>query len=415
MPQLRDEAAKRAQLARMKRIATALLVVAVVVYLVARALVGRFPWLDPVRAMAEAAMVGGLADWFAVTALFRHPLGLPIPHTAIVPTRKDQVGRSLGNFVQRNFLTREVIAARLRNVHAGESLARWIADPDNARLIARHAARALASGAQVLRDEDVQRFIDGAVERRLHALRVAPLLGRLLALVTTDDRHQEILNEAVRLIARGVAEHRWLIREKIAAESPWWIPEAVDDRIHEKVVGAIQRTLDEVRDDPEHPLRARFDEALRDFIVRLDEDPRVIERAERIKEDLIASDAMRRFSASLWTDAKAALVRYAENPEHYPPGTIERALTSLGDALLADPALIQRVDDAIVDVALYLVTRYQDEVGRIIEQTVQSWDPELTSQRIEVAIGKDLQYIRINGTVVGGLAGLGIWLVSRFF
>ena len=411
-----NEAERQLRLTRMKRLAGGLLVLSSIVFIVARVLEPAHPWLGFVRAAAEAAMIGGLADWFAVTALFRHPLGIPIPHTAIIPAKKDQVGRTLGGFVQKNFLARDVIAGRLRGLKIAERLALWLREPENARTISRQAATAIARALPLLEDDDVQRLIDGTVASRIRGTEVAPLLGKLLSLVTAGDRHQELLDEAIRLAARAVAENHDLIRDRIAAESPWWVPTRVDDKIHEKVVGSIERTLSEIRDDEGHPLRIRFDNALHEFIDRLQYDPAVIQRAEQIKNDTLDDDAVRRFSLSLWADAKEALVRYAERTttpgEPGKPNALERGLTTIGEALLSDSALLEKADDAIVNAALAVVDKHQDEVGALIASTVAAWDPEVTSQRIELAIGRDLQFIRINGTVVGGLVGLGLYTIS---
>lgn len=408
-----DEAERQARLDQMKRRATWLLVAAAVIYVVSRLLEIHHPWAGFIRATAEASMVGGLADWFAVTALFRHPLGIPIPHTAIVPSRKDRVGRTLGAFVQRNFLTREVIGGRLRGLQIADRLARWVAEPENASTIARHAGTSLAAAAQVLRDEDVQSLIDRSVANRIRSTRVAPLAGKLLSVVTEGGRHQELLDEAIKLLARAVEENSDLIRERVERESPWWVPTAIDDRIYRKIVSGIERTLIDVRDDPYHPLRERFDAALREFVERLQHSPQTAARAEALKQELLDTDAVRQFSASLWVDAKAALLRYAENPGQATAGTLERALTTFADTVLNDPALLQKVDDVIVEVAVFLVARYQDDVADLIAHTVQNWDAEATSQRVELAIGRDLQFIRINGTIVGGLAGLVIYSISR--
>jgi uncharacterized membrane-anchored protein YjiN (DUF445 family) len=396
----------------MKRRATGLLVLATIVYFATRFLESRYPWLGFLRAMAEASMVGGLADWFAVTALFRHPLGIPIPHTAIIPARKDRLGRTIGNFVQRNFLTREVIAGRLKGLHIGERIAAWIAQPENARTIAKHSATAVAAGAQMLKDDEVQAWIDRGLEDRIRQTRVAPIAGRLLSVVTEDNRHQELLNEAIVLIARTVEQNRDLIRERVHRESPWWVPTAVDDKVYRKIVSGIERTLVEVRDDPEHPLRRRFDEALRTFIQNLQHSPQTAAKAEEIKSELLDADAVRRFSASLWVDAKAALIRHAEKADYVEGGAIERALSAFGNAVLADPELVKKLDDFVTDVAVFLVDRYQQDIADLITHTVQNWDAEVTAQRIELAIGRDLQFIRINGTLVGALAGLLIYLIS---
>ena len=409
-----DEATKRKQLARMKGRATGLLLVATAVWIASSLLVSRYPWLAYVRATAEASMIGGLADWFAVTALFKHPMGIPIPHTAIVAARKDQIGRSLGNFVSRHFLSRDVLVTRLSSLHVAEHLAKWLAVPENSRTLARHAATGLANGARMLADEDVQELIDRVIEERIRKTEVAPLLGQMLSLLTAGDRHQELLDEAIGLLARAVDQNQELIRERIEEESPWWVPGMVDDRIHRKIVTGLDHTLTAVRDDPDHPLRRRFDDALANFVRKLNESPEVRARAEKIKLEILDREAVRRFSSSIWDDAKAALFRYADAPNAFAPTAIERGLVSLGEAVSRDEALLARIDALIADVALHLVDRYQGEVAQLIAQTVTSWDPEVTSDRVELAIGKDLQFIRINGTIVGGLAGLAIYVLARF-
>jgi uncharacterized membrane-anchored protein YjiN (DUF445 family) len=415
MQMLHDEATRQAQLDSMKRRATLLLVAATVIFIVARILEGRFAWLTIVRVTCEAAMVGGLADWFAVTALFRHPLGIPIPHTAIVPSRKDRVGRTLGAFVQRNFLTREVIEYRLRAAEVGRRLAEWLAEPENARKISRNVASAMSSGAEMLRDEDVQEVIDRSLAKRVRSMHLAPLLGKVLAVMTEDDRHQEVLDEVIQLASRTVNENSDLIRERIEQETPWWIPSAVDEKIFKRVLGAIQRLLAELSADRFHPLRERFDTSLHSFVDRLNTSPEFAARVDAWKEDFLDNEAARRFSASLWQEGKEALARYAADPESKAPSVIEQALTTFGQKAVDDPELLAKIDEFAVDIAVFLVARYQDEVADLIASTVASWDPELTSRRVELAIGRDLQFIRINGTLVGGLAGLLIYLISNSF
>ncbi|ODT02619.1 MAG: hypothetical protein ABS52_13265, partial [Gemmatimonadetes bacterium SCN 70-22] len=329
-----DEAQRVARLRRMKAWALALLVLATVVFTVARYYEAQYPWLGIVRATAEASMIGGLADWFAVTALFRHPLGIPIPHTAIIPARKDRVGQTLGAFVQKNFLNRDVIVAKLHTLNAAERMAQWMVEPGNARRIARQLARALAAAANVLRDEDVQEFISKAVVNRVRTTQVAPLLGKALSVLTAGNRHQALLDDAIRLLARGISENQDLIRERVEQESPWWIPGAIDDKIAGRIVRALENTMQAVHADPNHPLRQRFDAAIDEFIVKLQASPEVILKAEQIKEDLLHADTVRQFSASLWADAKASIARHAEHPEGFDPETIERGLTAFGNAIL---------------------------------------------------------------------------------
>jgi uncharacterized membrane-anchored protein YjiN (DUF445 family) len=390
-----------------------LLAGATVLFVITRAFESRYPWLGYIRATMEAGMVGGLADWFAVTALFRHPLGIPIPHTAIVPSKKDRVGRTLGAFVQRNFLTREVIEFRLRSLQIGKRLAEWLADPVNARTISRNAAVALSSAAQMLRDDDVQEVIDRSLAKRVRSMHLAPLLGKVLSVMTEDDRHQEVLDEVITLASRTVNDNSDLIRQRIEQETPWWIPSAVDEKIFKRVLGAIQRLLSELSADKDHPLRGRFDDALHRFIDRLNTSPEFAERVDAWKEEFLDNEAARRFSLSMWEEAKDALARYAAHPGPATPNAIEGALVTFGQKAMEDPELMAKIDNFAVDVAVFLVARYQDEVADLISSTVAAWDPELTSRRVELAIGRDLQFIRINGTIVGGLAGLLIYLLSK--
>jgi uncharacterized membrane-anchored protein YjiN (DUF445 family) len=269
------------------------------------------------------------------------------------------------------------------------------------------------AAAESLRDDDVQSMIDEAILERIKTARVAPFIGRGLSLMTADNRHQELLDEAITLAAKAVTENEDLIRRRIEAETPWWVPGVVDDRILRKVVSGMERTLSEVRDDPNHPLRERFDAALRRFIENLHSSPEVMARAEQLKEELLSADAVRHFSASIWTDTKAALVRRAERAEETDVDTISNGLARLGTAILDDPELLERVDGWLRNGVLGLVERYQSEVSGLISHTVRGWDPTATSRRIELAIGRDLQFIRINGTIVGGLVGLILYAIAR--
>lgn len=410
-----EDAERERALRRMKGWATGLLVLATVVFLAAKLLESRYPWLGIVVATAEASMVGALADWFAVTALFRHPLGIPIPHTAIIPARKDRVGVTLGAFVQRNFLNKEVIGMRLAALRPAERLATWLMEPDAVRSVARQLARGVSAGANVLRDEDVDHLIGHALLERIRQTPVAPLLGRFLALLTADNRHQALLDQVIRLTAKGLSENQDLIRQRVDKETPWWVPGAVDEKITKRIVEALEATMRDVQEDPGHPLRQRFDAAIDDFIVRLQASPEVILRAERIKDEVLNAQAVKQLSGAIWRDTKAALTRYAESPDEVNTEAIERGLRGIGQAIQSDPALMQKIDRWIIEAAIAVIERYQDEVGQLIATTVQRWDPVATSRRIELAIGRDLQFIRINGTLVGGLAGMLLYLVARLF
>src|SRR5688500_8320139 len=355
--QIVDDAEKKKQLTHMQRLATGLLVLACLIFLLTHLLEPRYPWLGWIRATAEAAMIGGLADWFAVTALFRHPLGIPIPHTAIVPNRKDQVGRILGGFVQRHFMSPEVVAVKLRSANVAEHLADWISDEAHARAVARQAAVGLAAIAQATQAESVHELVEGAVARKVEKTQAAPLLGKALSVVMADNRHQEIFDEAIKLLARAVHDNREFVRQRIDQESPWWIPEPLDDKIADKIVKAIDRTLTQLRDDPKHPMRARFDQALREFIERLQTEPKVIARAEAMKRDFLDDDAVRNFVGSLWDDLNEALVRLPNKPESKGLDAVARGIMAFGPAVKDDPELLAKINDWIIEVSAHLVER----------------------------------------------------------
>lgn len=411
-----DDEVRRVRLVQMKRVATTMLVVVAAVFIVARIFEAQVPWLGYVRAFAEAAMVGGIADWFAVTALFRHPLGIPIPHTAIVPSRKDRIGTALGNFVQRNFLTREVVESKLAAMKLGERGAQWLARPENSRRIARAAAHGLSGAANVMRDEDVQELVDRGIVSRLRRMQAAPLAAKTFELLTADGRHQALLDDALRLAARFLDENEEMIRERIKKESPWWVPGAVENRLGDKIVSGVEKTLVAVAADPEHPLRKRYDEAVEKFVANLRENPETIARAEQIKLDVLDYPGVAEFSREVWGDVKTRIANYAEklaDDTEAEPDQLERWLAGLGQKVLADPALAAKANGWIVELVTYSVEQAREEVAKLIATTVAAWDADATSRKIELQIGRDLQFIRINGTLVGGLVGLLLYVVAQ--
>lgn len=412
-----DDDVRQARLDAMKRRATGLLGIAAAVFAGARMLESRYPWLGFVRATAEASLVGGLADWFAVTALFRRPLGLPIPHTAIVATRKDRIGRVLGNFVQSHFLSREVIAAKLRALRPAERAARWLSQPENTRRIAQQVASGVARTLETMPDEEIRALMQQGLIAQLRATRVAPALGKTLSLVLAGNRHQELLNEAVKLAAQAVHDNQELIREQVRAESPWWVPGVVDDLIYQKIVGAIEHLLRQIGANPQHPIRGGFDAALRDFVDRLEHSPEVIARAETIKEEWLADPSVVELSGRLWETTRGAVTRYATKAdgEGVAPGPLESGIAAFGAALVSNDKMVEEINDIVTDLTVSVVEQYRQEIGDFIAQTVAGWDPEATSRRFELAVGRDLQFVRINGTLVGGLVGLAIYTVSRFW
>lgn len=410
-----DEASRRAQLVKMKRVATGLLVIALLVFLVARMLEPAYPWLGFVRATAEASLVGGLADWFAVTALFRRPLGLPIPHTAIIPTQKDRIGRVLGNFVEKHFLSRQVLSAKLSGLHVSERAARWLIRPENSARVASQVAAAVAKAVEALPQGEVTELIRRGAVARLQAVRVAPILGNMLSVVAADDRHQELLDEAIGLVSRAVAENREVLRDSFREGSPWWLPGVVDEVLYGRIIAALDALLADVRADPAHPLRRRFDEAMRDFIERLKHSPEVIARAEALKRDVLDDALMDGLSTALWGRVRQAAARYGAEPDRASLEPLERGLVTLGESLLANEPLLGELDAFLAAQVSAMLEDHRQEVGELIADTVRAWPPEMAAERLELAVGRDLQFIRLNGTLVGGLAGLVIYTFMQLW
>ena len=397
----------------MKRRATGLLAVALLVFIAASLLEPHYAWLGYVRATAEASLVGGLADWFAVTALFKHPLGIPIPHTAIVATRKERIGQILGNFVQNHFLSRDVIAANLRRVHPAERAAQWLADRDHAKQISRQFASGLVKTLDALPPNELQDLVSQVVRNRVRTFRVAPALGKTLQLALADNRQEELLNATVKLAADAVRNNRELIRERVKAETPWWVPPVVDDKIYQKIIVAVERLLHDMVNDPHHPLRDSFDKAIRDFIGRLQYSPDVIARAEALKEEWLMGASTDDMARKLWEGIRQAVVTYAQGDGGVSPNPLDSGLSEFGTALLSNPTLLAELDEMLIDLTANVVEKYRFEIGDLIAKTVAGWDPEATSRRFELAVGRDLQFVRINGTLVGGLVGLAIYTITH--
>ena len=396
----------------MQRLATGLLVLALVVFLVARWYESRYPWLGFLRATAEAAVVGGLADWFAVTALFRRPLGLPIPHTAIIPRQKDRIGQLLGHFVQKHFLNRDVLSARLGEMQLGLRLGEWVREPAHAAQLARGVASGMATAVDVLPQDEVSALVRGGARRRLQAVELAPLLADVLARLATDERRHDFLEGAVRLLSAAV-EDGAAVRATIHRERPWWVPSLAEGPLTRRVTEAVRRVAAEVREDPAHPLRRKFDAAVSDLIGGLRESPELRARAESLKEDLLAQPVVDGVVASLWDQAREAATRYAMAPESVSLAPLERGIRSLGDTLLARPEVRVELDRVLADAVVAVLERQREVVAALIADTVRQWDPGLAAERIELAVGRDLQFIRLNGTLVGGLAGLMLYALGR--
>ena len=411
------EIAQRAQLRRMKGFATMLLVVAAVVYFIARANQdGGAPWIGFVRATAEAAMVGAFADWFAVTALFKHPLGLPIPHTAIIPKRKDDIGEGLGEFVQSNFLTGEVVAEKLQGVQMSKRLGLWLRERANAESTVSEVAVVVAAISDVLSDDDdVRLMVDSLVRDRLGRVPVAPILGRVIDAGMDGEHHHELYNTVLKASANFLDDNRTTFRRRLTNESPWWVPEPIDDRIFDKIYSAIMTFLREVDGNPQHHIKRDIDFRSREFAERLRSDERLIEQGEQLKQELLDHPEFQEWTKDLWSSLQRGFGDATRDADSDVRRRITDAIVTLAERLVEDPELQAKVDHWLESIVVYLAEAGRGEIGNLIANTVEGWDPNDTADRIELQVGRDLQFIRINGTLVGGLAGFVIHAISEVF
>jgi uncharacterized membrane-anchored protein YjiN (DUF445 family) len=398
----------------MKAVATGFLLAATLLYVLARWQEGRGAgWADYLGAAAQAAMVGAMADWFAVTALFRRPLGLPIPHTAIIPHRKQALGRSLGDFVGENFLAQDVIRARLRAVELSRRLGGWLSDEKHAERVTREAAGLLRGVLAVLRDDDVQTVLSRTTNRWLAQQPIGPLAGTLLARFVADGGHRPLVDLLCRRAVEWLELHPEAIERTVTGEAPSWTPRFVDERVARLIHKELIRFATAVRDDPDHQARAAIDTFLTDFAQDLRTDPDTLARTERFKRELIEHPEVQRIVGSSWQALRAVIASAAEDENSELRSRMRDAVASFGRRVTFDERLRAKLDTWVEDAAVYVVTTYRSEITALITDTVDAWDAAETSRKVEIQVGRDLQFIRINGTVVGALAGLLIYVVTR--
>ena len=396
---------RRRGLRRMRAVALSLLVFAAIVFIVTRNRDGAWGF---VNATAEAAMVGALADWFAVTALFRHPMGIPIPHTAIIPNRKDTLGQSLEEFVMGNFLTVE--AARERVVHADvvRRVGRWLTEEQHSARVISEVAKASSHALTAVKGADVRDFVEHTLVHRLVNEPVSAVAGHLLESVVKDGAHHGLVDIAL------VEAHTWLranadtVASIVGERAPWWTPGWLDQKVIDRVHHEALVWLSDVRDHPNHSARRAFDDLLTQLAQDLQHDPGTIARAEALKVRMMAHPQTGASAVAAWDALRTALLGALADAD----GPLRRrgvaALSAFGERLLDDPELRRRVDGHAADAVGFVVSTYGHEIAKVISQTVDRWDGKEAAARIELHVGRDLQFIRINGTIVGGLAGLAI-------
>lgn len=395
-------------LRRMRILATGLLVLMAAVYFTARSFEPDYTVAGFVRAFAEAAMVGGLADWFAVTALFRHPLGLPIPHTAIIPRNKERIATSLANFLRDNFLIPRVVARRMRSIDVAGAAGRWLAQPpESSGRLRRGASRMAANLLESLDKDQLGGLIKGAVANRLRQTDIAPLLGQALGAAIAEGRHLPLMDSMLRWLAKIIDQNEALIRKMVherAGSIMRWT--GLDETLANAIIDGLYKLVSDVAEDPGHPLRAKVEEGLEKLAFDLQFDIPTRLKVEEFKADMLDNPALARWIEGMWEQARGALLRVARDPDAALAGKFGEALRQLGQTLQSDPRLAHMINRFVRRAAVGTAADYGDGIVRLVSDTVRGWDARTITGRLENAVGKDLQYIRINGTLVGGMVGL---------
>jgi uncharacterized membrane-anchored protein YjiN (DUF445 family) len=406
-----QEQEQSAQLARMRKIATGLLVVMALVFVAARLLQPRYAALSFVAAFAEAAMVGALADWFAVTALFRTPLGLPIPHTAIIPNNKDRIGESVANFLEHNFMTQEVLSEELRQVDFAGAAAGWLAHPENSRAVARQIASGIPAVFRMIEDEDVQHFMQNALGRTLEKVRFAPFLGEVLAILVADRRHQALFDQLIRMASTALEVNRPFIRQKVHERTPRWLPSVIDDKLADRLMQEAQEILEEMKQE-DSEWRERFHLAVQEQIEKLRSEPEYEEKIGALIHGTLNHPLFRDYTLNVWHEIKARLLSDIASDDSRLVRKIDSGLRIFSEALLQDETVRAKLNLWIRTFATEAIVSRREVIASLVERVIKKWDAETVSRKFELYVGRDLQYIRINGTLVGGLVGLVLHTIS---
>ncbi|WP_425271494.1 DUF445 domain-containing protein [Mycobacterium innocens] len=412
------DAERRRALRRMKLVALSFLLGATVVFLACRwaQADGAAPlWVGYVGAAAEAGMVGALADWFAVTALFKYPLGIPIPHTAIIKRKKDQLGEGLGTFVRENFLSGPVVETKLRDAQVPSRLGKWLSDPAHARRVAAETATVLRVLVELLNDDEIHQLIDRMIMRRIAEPQWGPPVGRMLQTVLSENRQEALIQLLADRAFQWSLDAGVVIQRVVERDSPTWSPRFIDHLVGDRIHRELMDFTDKVRRNPDHELRRSATRFLFEFADDLQNDPATIARADAVKEQLMARDEVANAAAAAWKTLKRLVLEGVDDPSSSLRTRIADTVIRVGESLRDDAELRDKVDNWMVQAAQHLVSQYGVEITAIITDTIERWDAEEASRRIELHVGRDLQFIRINGTVVGALAGLAIYAIAQLF
>jgi uncharacterized membrane-anchored protein YjiN (DUF445 family) len=398
-------------------VATGLLILMASVFIGAKFFLQVHPAVGYIRAFAEAAMVGGLADWFAVTALFRHPMGLPIPHTAIIPNNKDRIGDTLAQFLLTNFLLPRLIAQKMRHVDVAGAAGRFLSEPsDGGGRLKAGASRIFGDALSALDHERLGGMVKSALADKLRGLNVAPLLGQALQASLAEGRHQPLLDSAVRWGGQTLELNAPLIHQMVHDNSNALIRlTGLDESIANRIVAGLTKLLADMAEQGDHPLRVRIETSLTKLAHDLQHDPAMQTKVARIRDEMLDNAAVKRWLDGLWEQGRAALLRAARSPDTLLAGRIGELATQFGEMLGADPTIRRTLNRYFRRAMIGVVESYGEKAVHLVSDTVRSWDAKTITDRLEGAVGNDLQYIRINGTLVGGLCGLIIHSIDLAF
>ena len=401
-------------LRRMRFLATGLLVLMAAIFVATSLARVPWPWIPYLRAFAEAGMIGACADWFAVVALFRHPFGLPIPHTAIVPRNKERIGAAIGRFISNNFLAPSVLTAKIREIDTAGWLSAWLSNPANPNRIARQVATSLPAIIQALPRDELNAFVAGAVRRGIEMVPAAPLASRVLSVLWAQGEMQGLIDHGIDFAATALANNRNLIKTQVTQKTSRFIPKWVDGIVADKIVSGVAQLLEEMR-NPTHPWRAELGTAVEKLIDDLAVDPQMHVRGEELKAEILQNPFLLQQMGKLWTAVEARLDEESGSASDPLADSLARALAALGRRLAEDETIRDTVNRWLGVTALRVIAPRRGEIGAFVTQVVERWDAETLVNRLEVQVGRDLQYIRINGTLVGGLVGLLIFTATRWF
>jgi uncharacterized membrane-anchored protein YjiN (DUF445 family) len=396
------------QLQRARRSATLLLVAMAALLLTVRL---GFPHLGWLAAFAEAALVGGLADWFAVTALFRHPLGLPIPHTAIIPRNKDRIGESIGNFLQFNFITHDVLRVELAQVDLAGSAADWLLAGDNSKAVARQATQSLPAMLGLVNDDDALRFMRRALSGALGNVRFAPLLAQVLEILVAGRQHHVLLERILGLVARALEQHRPYIRQKVHENSPRWMPRAIDEKFYERLLDGIHSILADIQGE-DSEWRLRFEAATHELINNLATSSDYEQKLHQFLANSIGHPSFLAYAGDVWRELRERLLQDAGSPSPQVAHHVDQALRAFALALQQDPVVRDRLNGWLRALVTDAIVLRRDVIAAVVWRVIRSWDTQTVSRKFELQVGRDLQFIRINGTLVGGTVGLLLYALS---